>query len=212
MSTKRMLILAFIAVSLLSIMPFIFYYYEFGSYTLSTKKEEWGLFGDFIGGVLNPFLSLANIFVLGYLTYELSNIDQNMQTISLETQKKLVMSQLRQDAFEEYVRRIDNVLYNYDDAGKQQNASVGHKANMAWERIEPLNENYAHLFPLLKTDKLFTEVGEVLLNIRRANVSYTETQKEEFLLVIHSEIEKLKESRRVIKEKLQTYMMEELSK
>lgn len=201
-----------ILVLLLSLIPFLFYIYEFGTFTLATNKGEWGQFGDFIGGILNPFLSFASILILGYLTYEISRIDQSTQERSLETQRKLVLGQLRHNAFEEYVRVIDNVLHNYDDSGKELSKSVGQKAGIAAEKIKTFNENLSHLFPIFKTDNLYAEVIKTFNAISVANSDFLQThQKEEAIKFAHA-IEKLREDQRMIKENLQKFMMDELSK
>jgi hypothetical protein len=51
------------------ISPIIIYMWYFNQSEISTNAEAWGVFGDFVGGVMNPLLSLANLGVLGYLTY-----------------------------------------------------------------------------------------------------------------------------------------------
>lgn len=42
-----------------------FYYYNFGvNGVLSSSGEVWGQFGDYVGGVVNPFLSFITIYLL----------------------------------------------------------------------------------------------------------------------------------------------------
>jgi hypothetical protein len=53
--------------ALIAIMPIILYLYKFGDGTLSTEKDEWGTFGDFVGGVLNPLISLLTLSVTVYI-------------------------------------------------------------------------------------------------------------------------------------------------
>jgi Putative phage abortive infection protein len=40
------------------------YWYSFSKYGWSTNPDAWGQFGDFLGGVLNPLVSLAALFAL----------------------------------------------------------------------------------------------------------------------------------------------------
>jgi hypothetical protein len=54
---------------LLLLIPIIFYVGSFFHYQLSTKPSEWGTFGDFIGGLLNPIIGLCNIAVLIFISY-----------------------------------------------------------------------------------------------------------------------------------------------
>lgn len=40
------------------------YFIKFGFYPLSESPQNWGAFGDFLGGILNPILSFAALIVL----------------------------------------------------------------------------------------------------------------------------------------------------
>ncbi len=210
--TRKLLICTMILVFLLSLIPFLFYIYEFGTFSLATSKDEWGQFGDFIGGILNPFLSFASILILGYLTYEISRIEQGAQERSLEIQRKLVLGQLRQNAFEDYTRVIDNVLHNYDDSGKIVSESVGQKAAIAAEKIRTFNQNLSHLFPILRTDNLYKEVIKTFNTISFANSELLKTHEREDAVKLGEAVQKLGEEQQMIKERLQNFMMDELGK
>lgn len=41
------------------------YCYQFGS-RLSPEKTDWGTFGDYVGGILNPFVAFAALILLAY--------------------------------------------------------------------------------------------------------------------------------------------------
>lgn len=43
---------------------FFLYFYKFGKYTLSPDSGDWGTFGDFVGGTLNPILSFLGLIAL----------------------------------------------------------------------------------------------------------------------------------------------------
>lgn len=47
------------------------YYLKFGESGLSDKQEVWAQFGDYLGGVLNPFISIINLIILAYLSIRL---------------------------------------------------------------------------------------------------------------------------------------------
>lgn len=49
-----------------------FYILNFAKSGISDNPVNWGVFGDYIGGLLNPIISLASLVVLGYLTYFMS--------------------------------------------------------------------------------------------------------------------------------------------
>lgn len=47
--------------------PLLFYYFEFCEYPRSYDHESWGQFGDYVGGVFNPILTLISIVITGYI-------------------------------------------------------------------------------------------------------------------------------------------------
>ena len=58
-------ILIFIVVTIIVVVIGI-YIYHFNSYAISTKPQDWGPFGDFLGGVLNPILAFCSFIALLY--------------------------------------------------------------------------------------------------------------------------------------------------
>jgi hypothetical protein len=54
---------------LLLFIPIIFYVGTFSHSQISTTPSEWGTFGDYIGGLLNPIIGLCNIAVLIFISY-----------------------------------------------------------------------------------------------------------------------------------------------
>jgi|GEM_PF-4700502 len=62
--------LIFGCICMLSIIGFFFY--NFYNYDISPDLNDWGSFGDFMGGVLNPIISLYSLVLLGFITYLVS--------------------------------------------------------------------------------------------------------------------------------------------
>ena len=52
---------------ILTIVPLIFYMCNFGSWTFSSNKSDWGTFGDYIGGLLNPLIGLLTLAVTVFI-------------------------------------------------------------------------------------------------------------------------------------------------
>lgn len=79
------LVIISIIVTGLASMPLIIYHRKFGDSQFS-DPEKWGVFGDFIGGIYNPIISLASLFVLGYLTHVVAkqSNDENRNLLLLE--------------------------------------------------------------------------------------------------------------------------------
>jgi hypothetical protein len=62
------------------------YYLNFGHLSISDKPENWGVFGDYIGGILNPILSFSAF--IGVLITVLLQRSQLQQTQSQLTMTK----------------------------------------------------------------------------------------------------------------------------
>jgi hypothetical protein len=60
-----------------------FFCYHFFGTTISKDISAWAQFGDFFGGVLNPYLGILNLILLGYLTLSVKKAEENRAAESL---------------------------------------------------------------------------------------------------------------------------------
>ncbi len=77
--------------------PIGFYLWTFAGNELSSNPSNWGVLGDYFGGILNPIISLASLIVLGYLTYLVNEQSSRKNTNLFIYQKKM-------DAYEELTK------------------------------------------------------------------------------------------------------------
>lgn len=76
MNKGTIITLAIIAI-VLAIIPFGFYKYYFNG-SIVAQNDAWGQFGNFIGGVLNPFIALFSFIALLFnLDYQSKKIHKN---------------------------------------------------------------------------------------------------------------------------------------
>jgi len=54
--------------SILIALPLIVYWFNFSSLKIATYPSAWGIFGDFVGGILNPIIGLVNLALLLIIT------------------------------------------------------------------------------------------------------------------------------------------------
>lgn len=64
-------------------------------------------FGDYIGGVLGPLFTLLTTLAIIYLTYILAKNEERKAEKSIETQKRLTLNQMRQDALNRFVEKLN---------------------------------------------------------------------------------------------------------
>ncbi len=75
--SKYLIFIFGIITLLLSSIPLIFYRLKFGP-ELILDHEKWGQFGDFAGGILNPFIALFSFLaLLATLWYQSTEIKEN---------------------------------------------------------------------------------------------------------------------------------------
>ena len=66
----------------LAIVVLILYFYNFGSFSFSTNKGDWGTFGDYLGGIIGGILGTALAVISVYLlneTYKAQNAQLRIQ-------------------------------------------------------------------------------------------------------------------------------------
>jgi hypothetical protein len=92
---------------------------HFGSINKSASTEVWGQYGDYIGGLLNPILSIFNICLLIYLsvnvatneerrTKEAREYEEKRSREAIETQKLIALNAFRHEALNKLRDRLDS--------------------------------------------------------------------------------------------------------
>ena len=65
-----------LAFCVLVVAGYLIYFSVYLGYGLSKSPGDWGTFGDFVGGLINPFIGLAGIYML------VKTLRQNQRVIS----------------------------------------------------------------------------------------------------------------------------------
>ncbi|MDF2456903.1 MAG: hypothetical protein K0R51_2896 [Cytophagaceae bacterium] len=82
---------------------------RFAGTSFSSSVAEWGQVGDYIGGILNPLVSIASVFFLIYLTLVVKDRDDKSDTNHINTQKLLAINQLRFESVKEIAKVFNTV-------------------------------------------------------------------------------------------------------
>jgi len=108
MSKKILKLILWICISI-AIATIGFYAYNFNKSPLSSDPSDWGTFGDYIGGILNPILGITNIIVLIYISLLISKYED-----------KRWSHQLIHDAYKELLSEFEKLPH------KKYNTSKSH--------------------------------------------------------------------------------------
>jgi uncharacterized membrane protein len=153
---RRVIILVFALLVVLIALVIGVYIAYFHDHTLATTPAEWGPFGDYVGGLLNPVLSFfAFIALLMTLKQNhdtnirqwayLEKIERKKEWLSLIEQSERQMDQfLRQ-----HIRRKDGKLFTVGDALQQVGSEVhesGKSADLEYASLV-FAKNYEYLNP-----------------------------------------------------------------
>lgn len=91
--TKWIIGLASLIVLIIISLPVYYYWHDFHNNSRSTNPSDWGTFGDFFGGILNPIISFLTLVVTVVIALELKKIeDKNREReISASYQPQIVL-------------------------------------------------------------------------------------------------------------------------
>lgn len=71
-------------------------------------------FGDYVGGILNPLFTLLSTFAIIYLTYIIAINEDDKAEKSIETQKRITLNQMRQEALNRFSDKLNLFIHDID--------------------------------------------------------------------------------------------------
>lgn len=108
--TKLKIVLLYFAIIIFVAFALGLYFHMFHG-ELSDDSYIWANFGNYINGLLTPFLTIVNIIVFIRLTMAIDNMEEQRSAKAIETEKQLLLMQLRKqeiDTLVEQLYKIDN--------------------------------------------------------------------------------------------------------
>jgi uncharacterized membrane protein len=98
----RIILIVVIAISLILAGTAIFFYCtHFKNASLSDDPQNWGVFGDYFGGVLNTLFAIINVCVTIWLTVTVNKFTSRNTDKQIAAEKKIATIQLRHEALRE---------------------------------------------------------------------------------------------------------------
>lgn len=142
----------------LYLIPNLIYWLNFREQLISDKSADWGVYGDFIGGSLNPFLQILSIAALIYLTYTVSHVEDKRAKANIEAQKIITLTQMRGNAVVEISKLLDMVTDTIlGTANKTIHQNPHITLGIVSYKITTFKENYYYLFEKLYTEEFLTK-------------------------------------------------------
>ena len=119
------------------------YWSSFHQNSVSNNPQNWGVFGDYFGGTLNPLFSLISICVTIWLAVIVNRINNNQ----IETTKNIALTQLKHEALKE----LRNELNGQFDLWRNNHNNFTHPS-ACLRTLNNFATNYDFLFDLFEVE------------------------------------------------------------
>lgn len=143
-----------------------FYFCKFHD-GLSNNNSDWGYFGEYLGGLINPILTALNIYVFYRLTRTISDFD-----------KQNIKKQLTHSTYKEYQSKINDLTFKFLDSIQQLGEIRKYKKDGVTDiTLEPKYNDLAN--NMLHRIKYFVDsfVTEVSIDEEDVNETKKELEK-----------------------------------
>jgi len=149
-----------VVLTVLFIAPFIIYYVSFcWFHWFSSDPTNWGVFGDFIGGLLNPFFAALNVVAFIYLTNRISGVENERDRINRRFQRDLAINDIRQNALKEFTFVKNKFIERVDSDDDLVTIRKIKKYVLFYHsEVESLIVQYDHVFKKTFADSKFRSV------------------------------------------------------
>jgi hypothetical protein len=154
---------------------------QFHDRPFSDDPAHWGQAGDFIGGLLNPIVSLATLVITVYIAFLLKEHEEKQSNLQITTQRLLLAKEFKYAILKESTEKIFGVLDGIENKYFRR-AAVTKKD---CQSVHMLFVDYdstimAHFPELFKKGPIFKDV-QPNYNMWSKHVDDPETSYEEFL-------------------------------
>ncbi|MDM1070874.1 hypothetical protein HX001_00040 [Empedobacter brevis] len=138
-------------------LPFFIYFKEFDQIKPIGNTENFGQYGDFIGGTTNFILGLASIISTVLLALIIKNLDDKNHNQSLDLQQKLFDRGLKENAYKEYTSIIQefNKLERIDE-------NYSNKLKEIIFKINSFNTTNSHIFNSIESHDLTNKFSKYI--------------------------------------------------
>ena len=166
-----------------------YYWLQFQNTTITNNPVNWGLFGEYFGGTLNPLLLLINICITIWLTIIINKYAKQNSDKQIEAARKVVEIQLKHEALKEFREELN---YNFNNLRKDINNVA--KVNACMNVLQNFANNFNYLFTFSKIDsfnsllKIINHLEIIVVNGDIADSLQTFKQADAGRITLFSEI------------------------
>jgi uncharacterized membrane protein len=121
------------------------YIVRFYKFRFSTDPGDWGVFGDYVGGVLNPLVSFASLLVTYYVAEMVNSFAKGENERQVLIQRKVIKSQLMYDSLKDFRVEINRHFEKVFDSTINIDM-FKYNIRQAISCVEEFHQNYNHLF------------------------------------------------------------------
>ena len=134
---------------ILIVLVFLAFLFGFWKSNVSNSIEQWGQFGDYLGGTLNPILAVINICIFIYLTLVVQDISNKNHEQSLEMNKKVALMSMKREELNHYKIEMDKVIDDWESDLKNID-----KAKQVLYKYNVLEYRMSYLFPNMYSSEI----------------------------------------------------------
>jgi hypothetical protein len=124
------------------------YFSQFsGSY--SKEQADWGAFGDYVGGVLNPIIGFLNLGVLIYISVLVNKSDREIRQRDRDSERQNALYSLRNEA----IKEVQNILKEIEKFHSSSEPGDSGLIVISYMKLDSFFIYNKHLFPFLENEQ-----------------------------------------------------------
>ncbi|WP_270547273.1 hypothetical protein [Butyricimonas paravirosa] len=137
--------------SIFTLLPFL---YKFHGESLN-DFEYWSSLGSYFSGILIPILTTINIWVFIKLTQAINNDDEQRKKKELDYQRKLIITQIRQQELDHFSKIMNNALVLKFEI---HTVNITTPISIAHTYLESFIKGKADIFPIINDNIFQTKI------------------------------------------------------
>jgi hypothetical protein len=145
---------------------------NFSSQAISDKVSDWGTFGDYFGGLLNPIIGVLNLIALVYISFVISKLEEKRNLHELQSQKKFTLYSLQHDS----LKKLNRILEKVQPELVKSNAESRINIILVRNELNSYITTHSYLFPFFK-DRTWQSLKDSIEDLSELSHKYYSNDK-----------------------------------